>query len=68
MTVRFGIADGGASATIKKIQIEKGTESTTYLPNIVSNGINEVDEAVNTLLNRIDEVATALVAHESEVM
>ena len=68
VTVRFGITDGGTSATIGKIQIEKGTESTTYLPNMVSKGINDVDEVVNTLLNRIDEVATAMVAHESEVM
>lgn len=68
VTVRFGINDGGTSATIGKIQIEEGTESTTYLPNVVSKGVNEVDKAVNTLLNRIDELATALVAHESEVM
>ena len=31
ITVRFGIADGGTSATIGKIQVEEGTESTTYL-------------------------------------
>lgn len=68
VTFRFGIDDSGTSATIGDIQIEKGTESTTYLPNVVSKGVNEVDKAVNTLLNRIDELATALVAHESEVM
>lgn len=46
ITVRFGITDGGTSATIGKIQVEEGTENTTYLPSMVSEGVNEVDKAV----------------------
>ena len=70
VTFRFGIDDSGTSATIGDIQIEKGTESTTYLPNMVAVGVNEVDKTMNILLNRINELAQVVVASadESEVI
>lgn len=49
ITVRFGIDDGGASATIGNIQIEVGDNKTYYLPNEIAQGIKELDNKVDDL-------------------
>lgn len=49
VTVRFGIADGGVSATIGNIQIESGEVATDYMPCKVATGIKEVDNKINKL-------------------
>lgn len=49
VTVRFGITDGGVSATIGNIQIESGEVATDYMPCKVSAGVNELDNKVDKL-------------------
>lgn len=67
ITVRFGIDDGGTSATIGKIQVEEGTESTTYLPSMVSEGVNEVDKVVADNVESI-KVNTIDIANNSALI
>lgn len=49
VTLRFGINDGGTSATIGNIQIELGEVATDYIPCKVATGIKEVDNKINKL-------------------
>lgn len=48
ITIRFGINEVGQSVTVRKIQLEKGSGKTFYLPHLVAVGVNEI---VNSLAN-----------------
>lgn len=49
VTVRFGINDGGASATIGNIQIELDQVATDYMPYKVATGVKELNNKVDKL-------------------
>ena len=49
VTLRFGINDGGTSATIGNIQIELGEVATDYMPCRIATGVKELDNKVDKL-------------------
>lgn len=49
VTCRFGITDGGISATIGNIQIELGEVVTDYMPCKIATGVKELDNKVDKL-------------------